>query len=253
MPEIKSLTRILKEEHIDDPTTEDILRLKGEGKIRSAYSNVVSLSEFKGVRWGPFHDGETWGDFEELIKNGALVLNEDPLGVLLQTANFFGDGETIEMEWARIKFRESYPSGEEKDVDEQLYEKRMAQLKKAGINPKKDTPWLANLGSSEECKGNVYGFLRRFVQKWYDAKPQRTDWNPAYAAPLKSERFYQEKEIGSNGWLNRWNEYQVKKKEEGDSYAARTADEIIFPFNGWTLAEVFKRNYERQPLKKKSR
>ena len=217
-------------------TCNDIERLVQERKIQSAYSHVQNLDEFERLRWGPFCDFETGGQYSGLFRKRILSYEHDSLGELLQTINFYGRTETVEM-------------GLRSDLkDEEIYLSVLEFVEKTlGIDPKKDSPFLA------QSFINTRRSLITFVKEWHSAQNTEPRWNPSYAQPLQKEKLYGF--IGTDQpekWLEKLGAAHTFSRKIDDfdddgTYlsTSRTLESsyLLLPFDGWTLAECFRRGY----------
>ena len=231
MPELKSLTQILKEGGIKDVSIEDLSRLKAEGKIRSAYSNVVSSAEFDKIRFGPLADVESSGEYTTLITGGLLSLTDEPLGVVLESVNFYGNTTVREMWYDGVIGRLGLGDAEQKA---EAYDKQMERFKTVGVDPARSFAWLSEFfyDSRELMAG---------VKTWYAKDSKRTDWNPSYAKPIRNKAFYEQKGVASSAWLNSWSQHSIGREKFSGGF--------VLPFDGWTLAECFRISYETKSLK----
>ena len=130
-----SFTKIMQVEGIasfEKLAVGDLERMIQEGKIQSAYSHVQTIEEFNGVRWNPFHDIESGREYSLLFGKGILSLQQDSLGELLQTINFYGNNVTVDTAF-----------GENLEDDQECSQALQIVKDTLGIDPKKDSPFLA--------------------------------------------------------------------------------------------------------------
>ncbi|HLD79190.1 MAG TPA: hypothetical protein VJA18_01385 [Candidatus Nanoarchaeia archaeon] len=219
----------------DKLTSEDIEQLIQEGNIQSAYSHVRDLDEFYGFRNWAFCDMENWEEFKNLL-SAIFSLKYDSLGELLQTANFFGEKNNVEEEW---RVGETFIDKDEehgfrrlregKLTDDEKYFKALEAVQNLGINPRTQQPFLVQGIEVPDFLG--------FVEQWYNQQDRKRRWNPTYAKPLQEVKLYDF--IGTRKpetWI----------KDLGERLFGTVLDKrcIYLPFDGWTLAECFKRHYE---------
>jgi len=210
-------------EHSSHPDIEDLKKLISEGRFKSAYSHVRSLDDFGIVRWVPFHNYDGLKSVKTLLERGVLSLEEDSLGVLLQTANYGGKSNTI-----------SYELGEFND-DEEAVDKAVEKIAK-------------ELGLKEENPAGVWRedtskTLVDFVQRWSKAQRGEKRWNPSYAPVVRSKRFYEAvKGLSPGRLLGKLRRYMIVE----DVHPNATT---VLPVDGWTLAECFRRYYKEQERK----
>ncbi|MDO8510986.1 MAG: hypothetical protein Q7S55_02370 [Nanoarchaeota archaeon] len=222
-----SFTQIMRAEGISDfeeLTVEDLERMIREGKIQTAYSHVQTIEEFYGFRRNVF-DIETWNEFKPLIdEHKVLSLKYDSLGELLQTTNYFSEGSSVDSEW---EMGETFES-------EETYQEAFDYVKSTlGINPKKQAPFLVQ-GFAD--KKSIDGILA-FVKSWSTAQGRSKKWNPSYAKPLQEEKLYTFTARDPKIWL--------KELDRNISETVLAKNCIYLPFDSWTLAECFRRWYEK--------
>ncbi|MDP3733712.1 MAG: hypothetical protein Q8R37_00640 [Nanoarchaeota archaeon] len=214
-------------------TYQNLQALIETGSINSAYSHVKNMAEFEMMRWGPLSDTQTWPEFHNLLTEGILSYRHDSLGELLQTANFYSRNETVEEELFqnicenKSNDHNSYLATE----NEKLYESNIQSLKKLKINPQKQQPFLVQCGVTMT---DIVNFVSEW---WIKGSVETKRWNPAYAKSLQSDEFYQfickNKPTQWPAKLNRW-----EKKQPLSA--------VFLPFDGWTLAECFRKIYEKK-------
>lgn len=223
----KSFTQIMQAEGIADfeeLTVEDLERMIRDGKIRSAYSHVQTIEEFYGFRRNVF-DVETWSEFKPLItEHKVLSLKDDSLGELLQTANYFSEESSVDSEW-RL--------GETFENDEGYHEAFNYVKNNLGINPKKQAPFLVQ---GFDDKKSIDGILA-FVESWSIAQGKMKRWNPLYAKPSQEKNLYAFTARDPKIWL--------KELDKNLSETVLAKNCIYLPFDSWTLAECFRRWYEK--------
>jgi len=205
-------------------TCNDIERLVQEGKIQSAYSHVQHLDEFEGLRWGPFCDIETGGEYPELFRKRILSYEHDSLGELLQTINFYGRGTTVKNEFRNNIRNEGISLSVLKFVE-----------KKLGIDLE-NSPFLAQSFIVDPRS------LIAFVEKWHSAQNQEPRWNPSYALPLQKEKLY---EFIGTDQPEKWLE-KLGAAHTFSRVSLLESSYLLLPFDGWTLAECFRRGYKTE-------
>src|SRR3989344_8623096 len=235
-----SFTKIMQVEGIasfEKLAVGDLERMIQEGKIQSAYSHVQTIEEFNGVRWNPFHDIESDREYSLLFGKGILSLQQDSLGELLQTLNFYGNNATVDTAF-----------GENLEDDQECSQALQIAKDTLGIDPKKDSPFLAQAVIHNSTS------LIAFVEKWRSAQKQKPRWNPLYARPLQREKLY--RFIGTNQpekWLEKLGAAHTFSRtereqdiEDGTDLGTTTTSRgkyLLLPFDGWTLAECLRRSY----------
>lgn len=250
---VNSLKKVLTTAGIapEKLTYQSLQALIENGMIQSAYSHVKNKAEFYMVRWNPFSDTQTWSEFQDLFKEGILSLEHDSLGELLQTANFYSESDTVEQELCIDIVENGDPRLAEEN--EKVYRDSLQALKKLKINPPKQQPFLAQSGVKMTT-------IVDFVGTWWHHGGHKTNrWNPEYAKPLRSDEFYDFiRKTKPEHWPAKLNQWVTKKTVrvtqsawDEDTHLGtyssgqKSLSFIFLPFDGWTLAECFRRMYKK--------
>ncbi len=233
--EIMNAASILDFEKLTLDTIEKIIQ---SGKINSLYSHVQTIDEFYNIRWcPPIHDTQTAREYSLLFEKRILSFKYDSLGELLQTINFCRDSYTVKAEWEEyIKHNDS----EENYPTLQFLEHEL------GLNPQQDSPLLAQAIITDQRS------LISFVEKWHTAQGENKKWNKPYAPTLENTKLYnfinqQKPEV----WLKKIAIQGSVRRGESDDYGTFSGSDrnntyLLFPLDGWTLAECFRQSYENK-------
>ncbi|GEM_PF-5635632 len=203
-------------------------------EAQSLFSEVRNVDQYQKIRFDQFHDLESWKAFQKVIRKGDLSLKYDSLGELLGIANFFGKSDSVEYALQT----------EEKSEDEYLATITFVK-EQFGIDEKKQQACFLQGTDPQE--------ITAFVQQWYDAQGKRKRWNPNYAKPAPQQKIYDLASGSPEKWLDRlslpYNFEQSYDEEEKDTIdfwkgkRSSSLSSIFLPFDHWTLAECFKRQY----------
>ena len=221
----------------DKISAEEVKSLIDVGKIKSLYADLKSLDEFHKVRWwSNISDNvNDFGEFESFLREGYFSLENDFLGCLLQTINFYTN-DPLEYVLKSDK------------ITEEGYEENIKRIKSLGF----DVQGLSFLGQNLP-----YNKFMNFFKKWYDLQDEEKMWNPAYVSPTIPEpmvnlmgEYGLERALGEVGTVIEFGKDfgELIKLADHQTSSLRSSSgakiEIVFPFDGWTLAECFKKEYE---------
>lgn len=208
------------------------------------FKDVLSYSESEIKTLEGFYDWrneleiEDWDGLKEHIEHRRLWLAVNPLGVFLESARFDLDekiGDMVE-EAFRDEGDHNYKDYERIRARRVLTERDIERLNSRIVVDLEESYAFKTLRfglNAPACflQGMNSEDLVDFVKSWHDAQPDKKRWNPAYVRKKVPERL---KDLcGHNP------KYVIENLN-----IPLFSGSLIYPVDGWTLAECLRISYE---------